>query len=62
VLGIRCHSGWAAVILVSASGDSIEVVDRRRIALCDPSISGSKQPPWTQDQKLAILAAWIAIG
>jgi len=43
-LGIRFHSGWAAAILVSGSADNVEVIDRRRIALCDPHIRGSKQP------------------
>ena len=43
-LGVRCHSGWATVILVAGSREDIEIADRRRIELCDPDIHGSKQP------------------
>jgi SHS2 domain-containing protein len=43
-LGFRTHSGWAAAVTVAASRDGIEVVDRRRIELADPSIRGSFQP------------------
>ena len=49
-LGLRSHSGWAALVAVGASrGDSPvpsdpEVVLRRRIELADASIEGSKQP------------------
>ncbi|HKF58247.1 MAG TPA: hypothetical protein VKJ45_22580 [Blastocatellia bacterium] len=43
-LGFRAHSGWAAAVTVAASGDGIEVIDRRRIDLADSSIQGSVQP------------------
>jgi hypothetical protein len=43
-LGVRCHSGWAAVILVSGTHGSVEILDRRYVELCDPEIEGSKQP------------------
>jgi hypothetical protein len=43
-LGFRAHSGWAAAVTVAAASDGIEVVDRRRIELADPSIPGSVQP------------------
>lgn len=43
-LGCRVHSGWAVVVAVAGSHDSLEVIDRRRIEIADPKITGSKQP------------------
>ena len=35
VLGLRAHSGWAALVAVGGSGPAPEVVDRRRIEMAD---------------------------
>ncbi len=43
-LGCRSHSGWAAIVALAGPLDSPEVVDRRRIEICDPRLRGSKQP------------------
>jgi hypothetical protein len=43
-LGVSCHSGWAAAIVICGSAEAFDVLERRRIALCDSSIAGSKQP------------------
>jgi hypothetical protein len=43
-LGLRAHSGWAAMVALTASSESAEVIDRRRIETADSSIRGSKQP------------------
>jgi len=43
-LGLRAHSGWAALVTLAGSSESAEVIDRRRIVTADPSIRGSKQP------------------
>jgi hypothetical protein len=43
-LGLRAHSGWAALVALAGSSESAEVIDRRRIETADPSIRGSKQP------------------
>jgi hypothetical protein len=43
-VGLRAHSGWAALVAVAGSRRAIEVVDRRRIEIADPEIAGSKQP------------------
>jgi len=44
-LGVRCHSGWAATVLLATDdGNSVELVDRSRFELCDPNREGSKQP------------------
>ncbi len=43
-LGLRAHSGWAALVVVGGPPHSPEVMHRRRIELADPGIPGSKQP------------------
>ena len=43
-LGLRAHSGWAALVALAGSSASPEVIDRRRIETADPAIRGSKQP------------------
>jgi hypothetical protein len=43
-LGLRAHSGWAALVALAGSSESAMVVTRRRIETADPSIRGSKQP------------------
>lgn len=43
-LGCRSHSGWAALVAMAGSPEAPQVIDRRRIETCDPSIRGSKQP------------------
>ena len=36
--GFRCHSGWAALVVVSGSSRSPDVLDRRRVELVDESL------------------------
>ena len=43
-LGLRAHSGWAALVAVAGSPRAPVVLDRRRIEIADPKIRGSKQP------------------
>ncbi len=43
-IGWRAHSGWAALVAVAGSRQSLEVVDRRRVELGDPHTAGPKQP------------------
>jgi hypothetical protein len=43
-IGLRAHSGWAALVALAGSADSPEVIARRRIEIADPGIGGSKQP------------------
>jgi len=50
-LGLRVHSGWAAVVALTGPSRAPAVIDRRRIEIADPAIPGSKQPfhaaePW----------------
>ena len=43
-LGVRMHSGWGVVVGVCAEGESVEVVERRRIVVIDPKMAGAQQP------------------
>ena len=43
-LGLRAHSGWAALVAVAGDGTSVEVLERRRIEMTDPRRPLSKQP------------------
>jgi hypothetical protein len=44
-VGLKSHSGWAAVVAVAGSGAELEVKDRRRIELVDANDAGwAKQP------------------
>lgn len=43
-LGVRCHSGWAAAILVCGDRDAVAVLERRRWQLCDRLVEGARQP------------------
>jgi hypothetical protein len=43
-VGLRAHSGWAALVALVGSPESPYVLIRRRIVTADPAIRGSKQP------------------
>jgi hypothetical protein len=43
-LGLRVHSGWAALIVVGGSPRAPEISARRRIEMADPQLAGSQQP------------------
>jgi hypothetical protein len=43
-LGLRAHSGWAALVALAGDGTSVEVIDRRRVEMTDPRRPLSKQP------------------
>jgi hypothetical protein len=43
-IGVRMHSGWGALVAVSNSAGSVEVIDRRRVAIINPGTPGAKQP------------------
>jgi len=43
-LGIRMHSGWGVLVAVAGDGDSLAVLERRRIVVIDSSVAGSVQP------------------
>src|SRR5215468_8861694 len=43
-LGLRAHSGWAALVVVAGPLRSPVVIGRQRIELVDPAIPEAKQP------------------
>jgi len=43
-LGIRAHSGWAALVAVAGTIDAPKILERRKIVIADPEMPGSKQP------------------
>jgi hypothetical protein len=43
-IGLRAHSGWAALVAIVAPLDSPAVISRKRIVIADPDFPGSKQP------------------
>src|SRR5258708_14315235 len=42
-IGLRMHSGWGALVVMSNEG-ALDVVDRRHIVVGQATIPGSKQP------------------
>ena len=43
-IGIRAHSGWAAVVAVAGDAGEVRVVDRQRIVVVDSDGPRAKQP------------------
>jgi hypothetical protein len=45
-LGLRTHSGWGVVVAVSGDANlaEVEIIDRWRIVITDPTIPGANQP------------------
>lgn len=43
-IGIRVHSGWGALVVVSGGSAAMDVIERRRITVMDPKTRGAKQP------------------
>ena len=59
-VGLRSHSGWAALVALGGSLESPVVIQRRRIVTADAAIRGSKQPFHTAEPlELPDASAWI---
>src|SRR5947209_7646054 len=43
-IGMRIHSGWGALVVLTGDAPDVAVLDRRRIVITDPQIPGAKQP------------------
>ena len=43
-IGVRMHSGWGALVAVANSAGTVEVIERRRIAITIPGTPGANQP------------------
>jgi hypothetical protein len=55
-IGLRAHSGWAALVAVAGSLDHPTVLLRRRIEIADPLVRGPFQP-YHQARELELSAA-----
>jgi hypothetical protein len=43
-IGVRMHSGWGALVVVSVAAGKIDLLDRRRVAVTAPGTPGAVQP------------------
>jgi hypothetical protein len=43
-IGVRMHSGWGALVVVSNSAGTVEVIDRWRVAITSSGTPGANQP------------------
>jgi hypothetical protein len=60
-VGLRCHSGWAAAILLCGNRHEFTVLERYRLELCDSGIGGARQPyHHAESLPLADATAFIA--
>jgi hypothetical protein len=55
-MGVRAHSGWAALVAVAGKPGSVQILDRRRIVIADPKGPGANQP-YHFAEKLELRAA-----
>ena len=60
-IGIRPHSGWGALVVVTGDLGSVDVIDRRKIVITDPKIDGANQPyHFAQGQNLPDAESYLA--
>lgn len=60
-LGLRAHSGWAALVVLAGSAAAPVVIDRRRVETADPRIHGAVQPYHAaKEMKLTDAEAFLA--
>jgi hypothetical protein len=43
-IGVRMHSGWGALVAVCSNADTVEVIQRQRVAIIAPRTHGGNQP------------------
>ena len=43
-IGVRMHSGWGALVAVCSNADTVEVIQRQRVAITAPGTRGGNQP------------------
>jgi hypothetical protein len=51
-IGLKAHSGWAALVALGRRGDALEVVDRRRIELLDRTAGPAPRQPYHAAENL----------
>jgi hypothetical protein len=57
VLGLKSHSGWAALVVIGAVGDDLHVIDRRRIELVEEGDAEWAKQPYHAAERLRTEAA-----
>jgi hypothetical protein len=60
-IGVRMHSGWGALVAVANNDGTVEVIERRRIAITIPGTPGANQP-YHFAEKLELAEAEKFIG
>jgi hypothetical protein len=59
-IGVRMHSGWGALVAVSSSNGTVEVIERRRVAVTIPGTPGANQPyHFAENLKLGEAATFL---
>jgi hypothetical protein len=53
VLGLKSHSGWAALVVLGVAGDDLHVIDRRRIELVREGDAKWAKQPYHAAEKLS---------
>lgn len=56
-IGIKPHSGWAALVTIAREAGELQILDRRRIELVEPAEAGWAKQPYHAAQKLPALEA-----
>lgn len=51
-LGLKAHSGWAALVVIGSSGNEFQVIDRRRLELVDTRDSAWAKQPYHAAEEL----------
>jgi hypothetical protein len=60
-IGVRMHSGWGALVAISNSAGTVEVIARRRVAVTIPGTPGANQP-YHFSENLELLEAEKFLG
>ncbi|MFZ0641378.1 MAG: hypothetical protein WA020_06945 [Candidatus Acidiferrales bacterium] len=55
-IGVRMHSGWGVLVVVSSDGGRVSVIARERIAVIDEK-AGAKRQPYHFAKNMALVAA-----
>lgn len=51
-LGLKAHSGWAALVVIGISGNEFQVIDRRRLELVEEKDSRWAKQPYHAAERL----------
>lgn len=56
-LGLKAHSGWAALVAIGIPGGEFQVIDRRRLELVEPRDSAWAKQPYHAAETLEVKKA-----